>query len=651
MATEFDVSFTDANSFSVQYDHDAFSVAFEPASFDVSFEEPSFSVTFSAMGAQGSQGATISDIEVVRDPMDTDDTDGITYNVTFTLDTAGVETEITRQFTAPRGSQGEQGFQGLNITGVSVDEDPADTDDTDGQDYILTLNLADPANMNAASTVMTMPFTVPRGPQGPQGDQAMFGDPTVTTVAAGGTPTAAITGAGTPADPYILDFGLVTGDTGAAGASVWPVFASDAAGAGAQFTPQAGHDFVAFAVAVTQPDLTDAATVAALNFVDYIGDDGITYSDAQARTAVDFDVTRTDNVVTIQGIPDGETTTRSLSFNLGTVAQSLTVIDVNISPIEDDGGTTVAVASTRAGGTGRTTLVLDRIPTRLPNRGSTITDQATAGGNEWNVHFAVRYTDLDGVEHAEITIDNPPATPALGTNLFFDANQSHPVTSLIAGNGVSFDLDAQGDLTINATGETHHPHADIRIRANPNEVVTPIAADTNVTITVSGVGEEGATVTNLAITEITATGGLGITGTGLTRTLTVPAGHTNNVVVTAMVTYTFDDGSGNDEMVGPIAETVTVVLDAAWAFGFNAGVPTAFSDLNAQGPFRSPERVTNLTQPTGEDFYFALPTGTGTPSVQDGALFLEVLQVTGFTGYDVYEVAEVTTGSNIVIEV
>ena len=58
----------------------------------------------------------------------------------------------------------------------------------------------------------------PAGPAGPAGPQAMFGTPTSTQVAAGGAPTAAISGTGTADDPYILAFGLVTGNTGDQGA-------------------------------------------------------------------------------------------------------------------------------------------------------------------------------------------------------------------------------------------------------------------------------------------------------------------------------------------------------------------------------------------------------------------------------------------------
>ena len=57
----------------------------------------------------------------------------------------------------------------------------------------------------------------PKGDKGDQGDQPTFSQPTVTKVAAGGTPDSTLSGAGTALDPYAFQFALVTGDTGAVG--------------------------------------------------------------------------------------------------------------------------------------------------------------------------------------------------------------------------------------------------------------------------------------------------------------------------------------------------------------------------------------------------------------------------------------------------
>ena len=56
-----------------------------------------------------------------------------------------------------------------------------------------------------------------KGDKGDQGPKPEFAQPVTSAEPAGGTPSAALSGTGTTADPYVLRLGLVTGDTGVQG--------------------------------------------------------------------------------------------------------------------------------------------------------------------------------------------------------------------------------------------------------------------------------------------------------------------------------------------------------------------------------------------------------------------------------------------------
>ena len=76
----------------------------------------------------------------------------------------------------------------------------------------------------------------PQGPRGVTGPQPVFGQPTAVAVAAGGAPTAAITGTGATGTPYLLTLGIPTGLTGDSLSTRWTdAAAGTAAVAGGTF--------------------------------------------------------------------------------------------------------------------------------------------------------------------------------------------------------------------------------------------------------------------------------------------------------------------------------------------------------------------------------------------------------------------------------
>ena len=207
------------------------------------------------------------------------------------------------------------------------------------------------------------------------------------------------------------------------------------------------------------------------------------------------------------------------------------------------------------------------------------------------------------------------------------------------------------------TPATDNEHVNITFTATPRELTTPIATDTTVNFTATVTGVNGAMVSSVVLNSVRATGipdaNVTHTADALTGSITVPAGHTADITISGLLSYTWVDTFPDPDVTKQVRNhpvSTSIELDATWAYGFSDTAPTAITDLTAQGVFRSPETITGLTGDQGE-FYIALPSGTGTPTVQDGVLFLTVTPVTGFTGYDLYSIPEAGTGSNITVEV
>jgi hypothetical protein len=110
------------------------------------------------------------------------------------------------------GSQGPAGTNGTNGSAGATGPQPVFS----STPTVSTLSAGSSATASiTGSGTSGSPYVLALGI--PQGNQSVFGSPTVSSLSTGSSPTATISGSGTAASPYVLALGIPTGATGAQG--------------------------------------------------------------------------------------------------------------------------------------------------------------------------------------------------------------------------------------------------------------------------------------------------------------------------------------------------------------------------------------------------------------------------------------------------